>query len=262
MTKLLTRAGAILGFCVATVVSGAAAENAPSLDPLQGKWTVSKTNRDGRPYSQVIEIKQDKLRFQMRDADHAIRFVAQGTLQTEKAGPFQVLRLTRIEAGRSPDDLQPVDEDRSSIYMLRDDHLFLATNFDRDRQNERPSADEYVRGEALQPSAPAPGAGEAKLLGTWKLEVTMGDNTRDYELRISKPEGKLSAVLVSPRSGERPCRSIQFKDGELVVEVEREIQGNPAVIVYRAKLSGEELIGTVAVKGYEDQFSGKVKATR
>jgi hypothetical protein len=238
------------------------ADDTPSLDPLQGKWSVTKTNREGQRYSQVIEIKQDKLTFQIRNEEDQLRMAATGTVKLDKAGPFQVLSLSSIQAGRSMEELEPVDETRAVVYQVRDDKLFAAANFDRERENEKPGIDVYVRVAAGAGAATAPAAVEERLLGTWKLEVTWGDNTRDYNLRIAKSDGKLNATLISPRSGEHPCKSVQFKDGEWVIEVERELEGNPATFVYRAKLTGEELAGTVAVKGYEDQFSARIKGTR
>jgi hypothetical protein len=262
MAKTLMSAGAVVGLFFASVAWGTTAEDAPGLDLLQGKWTVAKTNREGRAYTHVLEIKTDRFVLQVRNPENELRLFAKGVVKAGKIGPFQVLRFTGIEAGRSPDDLQPVDDERSVVYAQRNERLFVAANFDRERENERPSADAYVRMETREVSGSAPASGEAKVLGTWKMDVTIGDNTSDYELKISRAGGNLKAVLVSPRSGEHPCKSAQFKDGELVVEVEREYGGNAVVVVYKAKLAGEELKGTVSARGFEEQFSGQITATK
>ena len=222
----------------------------------------TKTNREGDRYSQTIEIKLDKLTFEIRDADNQVRMAGKGKVKLEKAGPFQVLSLSDIQAGRSLDELEPVDETRAAVYRVVDGKLYVASNLDRERETERPGMDVYGLVTGTVEAAGSPVGDEGAVLGTWKLEVTIGDNTRDYELRIAKPDGQLKATLISPRSGEHACRSVQIKDGELVVEVEREVQGNPVIYVYKAKLSGQTLTGKVTVKGYEDQFSGQVKGTK
>ena len=54
-TQLLS---GLAGFCLPTIMalSALAADPSPSLDPLQGNWAATKTNREGRPYSQLIEV--------------------------------------------------------------------------------------------------------------------------------------------------------------------------------------------------------------
>ncbi len=262
MKGLILPAGLALGLCFIHAVNGAAAEPPPSLDPLQGKWTVAKTNQDGQPYSQAIEIRKDRLSFELRDAANEVRFAGKATIKAEKSGAFLAFVLSNIEAGRSTEDLRPVEESRAFLYRLQEDRLFVASNFDRERENERPQVDAYTRLENRAQPATGAAEGETKVLGLWKLEVTLGDSSRDYELRLSKAEGRLGAVLISPRSGERRCKSAEFKDGQLVVKVEREINGNAATIVYKARLDGDTLKGTVAVEGAEDQYSGQVKGTR
>lgn len=262
MRTLASTTLAIVVLSFVTLPSGLAAEAGPSLDGLQGKWTANHTGRDGRTATHVFELKNDQLQFQRRNAEGEVRFVAKATVKSEKAGPFRILRLTKIEAGRSADDLQSVDQERCLIYLLHDEHLFVAANFDEARDNEPPGMDSYTRQEGAPAAAAGPAGGEEKLLGTWNLEFTMGNTTRDYDLRITRPEGKLNAVLISPRSGEHPCKSIAYVGDELVLEIERTIQDTLATIVYRAKFNGDQLQGTAAIKGYEDQFRGTVKASK
>ncbi|MBI5388176.1 MAG: hypothetical protein HZA90_26220 [Verrucomicrobia bacterium] len=272
MKTRLTSAFAGLCFTGLIILSARAADPAPSLEPLQGKWSVTKTNREGRPYSQVIEIKKDQLTFQIFNAEERLRFVAKGiatrdqagpfTVKAQKAGPFGVLVVSDLRAGRSPEEMEPVDDCRALIYTLRDDTLFIASNFDKERDNEPPGAEAYVRQAATPSAASAASDSEAKLLGTWKLEVTIADNTLDYELRFAKANGRLEGTLVSPRSGEHKCKSVQWKDGELLVEIERELDGNRATYLYQGKLTAEVLSGKFSVKGHEDQVSASWKASK
>jgi len=251
-----------VSFFAAGVMPLFAAESSSGLDALQGKWSATKTNREGERYSQTLEIKKDKLTFQMLEPDNQVRFVAKGTVKTEKAGPLNVLTISGIEAGRSAEELSSVDDRRTSVYTLRGGRLILASNFDTERENERPGVEYYDHAETAKEAASAPSNAESKLLGKWKMEVTMGDNDLDYDLRIGKAGDKLEATVISPRSGEHKAKSVAFKDNELVIEVDREIEGNNVTFVYKAKLTGEELSGTATAKGFEDQFTGRFKARK
>jgi len=135
----------------------------------------------------------------------------------------------------------------------------LASNFDRERENEQPRVETYTRAETTKAAA---ADGESKLLGTWKLEVTLNDQDFDYDLRFAKTDGKLQATLISPRSGEHKAKSVSFKNNELALEMDRTIQDNEVTFVYEGKLSGETLSGSLKVKGFEDQVSGQWKARK
>lgn len=262
MPKTRTQAIITVGLFMAAALPAFSGENPPSLEPLQGKWSVTKTNQNGNRYSQLIEIKKDQLTFRIVGEDERVRLFAKGTVKAEKAGPFDALILSNIQGGRSEEELEPVDDDRASVYALRDGKLILAVNFDRERDNEKPGIDTYVRPAAAKEATAVPGDGDSKLLGDWKVEVSLGENSYDYVLRISKAEGKLDATMVSPRSGDHKCKSVTYDNGELVIELDREIQGNAVTFIYKAKLANDGFSGTVVVKGREDQYSGRWKASQ
>jgi len=262
MRQTLTQAFVIAGLLIATALPVIPAEAPPSLEPLQGKWSVTKTNREGSRYSQVIEITRDKFTFRATGEDQQVRLFAKGTVNVEKAGPFDALILSDIQGGRSEDELKPVDDRRASVYALRDGKLILAGNFDRERDKENPGVDAYVRLGVAAGAGGSSGDAESKLIGTWKVDVSFGEANVDYGLRITKADGKLAATLVSPRSGDHKCKSAVYKDGELVMEVDREIEGNAVTLIYKGKLTDEGLSGTAVVKGREDEFSGRWKASK
>jgi len=250
-------------FCLVTCLAMSASGAGPTLDELQGKWSTTRTNRDGQTYTIHLDIQKDRLDFELKDGEGTLRMVAHAKLKVEQAGPVQLLTIFDIEGGRSKDDMSPVDDSRAMIYTLRDGALYLASNFDRERGSERPSLDVYRKTSGATSSASSSGAtGADQILGTWKLEVVMGDNTRDYELRLSKTDGQLQGVLISPRSGERPCKSVTFKDGELVIEIVREINGTEFTMVYQAKLADGKLTGSAFAKGAEDQWKAEVRGSR
>ncbi len=248
----------VIGFFLACAAGFGA--DAPSLDALQGKWSATRPGREGQTVTLNLEINKDKLTFQISGPDGGVRLFAKGDVTAEKIGSFSVLKLSNIYAGRSAEETEKSGDDRQIIYALRDEGLTLASNFDKVRENEKPDAVTYTRvGKA--PTAPAPGA-EAKLLGKWNVEVKLGEDTRDYEFQITRADGKLAASVISPRSGEHKARAATFKDDTFTMEVDRDIEGNTVTFVYTGKLAGEELSGTVALKGFEEQFSGKWTAKK
>jgi ABC-type Na+ efflux pump permease subunit len=141
---------------------------------------------------------------------------------------------------------------------MREGKLILASNFDKERANEATGVETYDR-VATPASASSP---EDKLLGNWKVDVSLADQNVDYGLRIAKADGKLDVTLISPRSGEHKAKSATYKADELVMEFDRQYQGNSVTLTYRGKLKGDELSGTVTAKGFEDQYNGKWKAKK
>jgi hypothetical protein len=242
---------------VLVLLCGFARNHASELDVLQGEWTVAKTNQEGQAYSQLIQIEKDQFTFKILSADSKMLLISKGTVKATKAAPFDLLSITNIRAGRSEGEMQPIDDTRALVYTVRDGNFFLASNFDRERENEKPALERYVRA-ANADSANA----EAKLVGKWKMHVTLADNDYDYELRISKKGNGLEGVLISPRSGEHACKLVRLEKDNLTIKVEREIQDIKGTFVYKAKLNGSELVGQFAVRDHEDQLSGTWKASR
>ena len=241
-----------LGLCFAAAITAA---DSSSLDALQGTWSTKRTNQEGQVISQTLEFKQDRMTFKMTGADGELRFFAKGAAAVQKLGPFQALKLTAIQAGRSEDSAESVDDERTSVFVVDGDTLTLASNFDKTRSGQPPRADTYSRGKAAENTGP-------KLAGTWKMDMHIGENDADYELRFSETGGKLSATLVSPRSGEHKFRVVTWADERLTMELDRDFDGNAITLIYTGKLAADGLSGKVVAKGAEDQFSGTWKARK
>ena len=117
---------------------------ADDLQALTGKWVADRKDDQGRAFKQILEIKQDKFTFKiLRDGDE-LALYAKGEVKAEQAGPFKVAKFFKIEGGRSADDLQPVDDDRSVIYILNGNELTTAVNFDKERE-EPPTLTKYKK---------------------------------------------------------------------------------------------------------------------
>jgi hypothetical protein len=254
---------AICSVLLASLVVVSAAEISPALKSLQGRWTGERVNSEGGRNKAVLEIKDDKLEYRAFDGDGGLRFIAKGSLKVEKAGDLRALVITDIRAGREQDNLEPVDDDRTSVYALREGKLYLASGFDKPRDNERPRVEEFTKQEgAPRSSSSVDKPASDKLLGKWKMEAVLGDNTMDYGLRFEKAGDALQGTLISPRSGEYKAKSVTLKGDQFEMLVDRTIEGNDVTFVYKGTLKADSLAGTMAVKGYEDQFSGAFKATR
>lgn len=98
---------------------------------------------------------------------------------------------------------------------------------------------------AAPASAPATG-----IAGSWSVLVKLLEQDIDYELRIAEEGGKLEAILVSPRSGEHPFRSVTYEGGALRMEIERDIQGTRVTFVYEGRLEGHKLSGKVTAREF------------
>jgi hypothetical protein len=244
---------------LASAIASHCAELSSGLKALQGKWAGERKGRDGELYKFTLEFKGDKLTFEAKDPGGETRLMAKGTAKAEKSGAFNVLSLTDIRAGRSADDLQERDDTRASVYTLRDDKLYLASNFDKERENETPRVDEYTR---VAGSATASESKAANLSGTWNVDVALADQKFDYKLRVERGDDDYQTTFISPRSGEHKAKSTKLKGDDVEILIDRELQGNNTTFVYKGKLAQDKISGTVTVKGLEDQFTGTWTASR
>lgn len=249
-----------LTLCLAVLLSvSALAAEKSGLDDLQGKWSVTKTNREGDRYTQHLDIKDSRLTFEIRDSSGEVRLHAKGSIKAEKAGRLNILVISDIEAGRSTSDLEAVDGGRTSVFAVRDGKLVLVSNMDRERENQPPTLDTYSR-EQGGGAAAKPAPNMEKLLGKWDMELVVQDNTIDYELEFDKAEGGLQATLISPRSGKHKFKKVELKDGELEMEIDREIDGRETTLLYKGKQTASGLSGTVTANGIDGVATWK--ATR
>jgi len=245
---------------VSAAIAGAA-EISPALKSLQGKWNGERVNSDGKRSKATIEVKDDKMEYRAFNNDGELRFIAKGNLKIEKAGDLRVLVISDIRAGRDADNLEPTDDDRTSAYAVREGKLYLASGFDKARDNERPRIEEFTREEGGARSS-ADNPANDKLLGKWKMEMQLGEQNMDYNLRFEKTGDAVQGVVISPRSGEHNAKTVTLKGDQLEMLVDREIEGNDVTFVYKGTVKGDSITGTLQVKGQEDQFSGTFKATR
>lgn len=129
------------------VVNPAALLRASDLEALSGKWTADRKDDQGRAFKQVLEIQQAKFTFRiLSDQDDTVLY-AKGEVKAESLGPFKSARFYNIQGGRNASNLQPVDDERSVIYLPGEKELTMAVNFDRER-SEPPTAIKYTKASA------------------------------------------------------------------------------------------------------------------
>ena len=125
---------------------------ADDLETLAGKWTATKSNDEGKHYTQQMEIKKNKFTLKITDADGGTRLYAEGDVKVDKVGPYKTVVFSNIKAGESSTDSSPIDDTYTSIYKLQDDGTWLVVmNFDKQRdENQKPSLDAYRKAKQEQ----------------------------------------------------------------------------------------------------------------
>jgi uncharacterized protein (TIGR03067 family) len=123
---------------------------ADDLEALSGKWSVKKVNDQGQNITQTIEVKKDKFVFEILSSDDTVVLHGEGDFKLEKIGPFNAARFSHIRAGSSASNLDDVDDEFVSIYSLDGDNWTMASNFDKQRDGQKPGVDVYhhVKAEA------------------------------------------------------------------------------------------------------------------
>ena len=106
-----------LSFAVSLLAPSAL--RADDAELLAGKWSVNKTEQ-GQKLTQTIEIKKDKFTFEILNDGQAVLH-AEGDVKFDKLGPFNSVHFFHIRAGDSASNLQDVDEERTSVYLIDGD---------------------------------------------------------------------------------------------------------------------------------------------
>ena len=70
--------------------------------------------------------------------------------------PFSSAKFYHIRGGPSAGNMEEVEDEYVSVYVLDEDTWTLSSNFDKQRENQKPGVDVYKRAKA--PAAAAPKA--------------------------------------------------------------------------------------------------------
>jgi hypothetical protein len=91
--------------------------------------------------------------------------------------------------------------------------------------------------------AVAQAADKADPTGTWKFEVTRGDQKREQTLKLKLEGDKLTGALLGRNDQETKIEDATFKDNEVAFSVTREFNGNKVTTKYKGKLDGDTIKG-------------------
>ncbi len=121
----------LLNLTLAVALLAAGSLRADDMDRLNGKWSVKKVNDEGQNYTQTIEVNKGKFVFQILGTNDRVVIYSEGDLKLEKSGPFDSARFFHIRAGQSASNLDDLDDEYFSVYMLDGDTWTLASNLDK-----------------------------------------------------------------------------------------------------------------------------------
>lgn len=124
--------------------AGVLAADSAQLDKLQGKWQTTRTSEDGQKRTQTIELKKEKLIFQILDSSGEPALTVIANVKLQEAGPFHTLTVSNLKAGQDEDSLEPVEGDRAYVYQLGYQTLTIVSNIDEVRE-QPPTIDVYKK---------------------------------------------------------------------------------------------------------------------
>jgi len=106
-------------------------------------------------------------------------------------------------------------------------------------------------GSVQEPDPPRLSRAAQAYVGRWNLEVALGNRTAFCWLEI-EPSGFNTLVgrFVGTGGSARPISSVEFKDGEIAIQLPPQWERNPVTV--QARLEGGQLRGTVAGLGRND----------
>lgn len=95
-------------------------------------------------------------------------------------------------------------------------------------------------------AAPTEGnAADAAFLGRWDLTLSAPDREYPSWLEVTKQDGQLKARMTGRWGNARPLPKVEITNGTLVFVSPKEEEGSDQDLVFRGKLTGRTLTGTV-----------------
>src|SRR5215472_801623 len=86
-------------------------------------------------------------------------------------------------------------------------------------------------------------ADEKAIVGTWRLKFDPGDGqTHEPTLKITKDRAGLKGEF-SDGEHKLKVKGIQFKDRDLLIKLEGEVNGDPVTSTYKGKVEGDSIKG-------------------
>lgn len=134
--------------CVSYIGVSNAQEFSNELNQILGTWQTEK-EIEGNKAHYVMEIKKDStFKFWLKGAEDKVTYMyAEGKIKISKSGPFKMLKLYDLMAGQKEDKdtLEKTNFERNYVFQTGYKKMFLAANFDADRENEAPEVMLYKK---------------------------------------------------------------------------------------------------------------------
>ncbi len=106
------------------------------------------------------------------------------------------------------------------------------------------------------------GAESSTFVGNWNWNMTTRDGqTRESTLILKKEGDKWSATVKGPR-GETPAQDLKIAGHEISFKTERETQQGQMTALYKGKLQGDAIKGTIVIKNGDQTRDREWSATR
>lgn len=87
------------------------------------------------------------------------------------------------------------------------------------------------------------------IVGTWEWSLEVGPKGHKAKMVVREKDGKLSAVITAPDGKELTPKDMSAKDNRVTFTIRPEMGLMTVVMYHDGKLKGDEIIGTVKMKG-------------
>ena len=105
-------------------------------------------------------------------------------------------------------------------------------------------------------------ADEPSIVGTWEWALDVGPEGEKAKMVIKEKDGKLSAIITAPDGKKLPSEDLAVKDGRVTFTIRPEVGFVQIVMSHDGKLRGDEISGTVKIKGGLMRKDSKWQAKR
>lgn len=98
-------------------------------------------------------------------------------------------------------------------------------------------------------SAPQDDVKTSGIVGTWEWSLEVGPKGQKAKMVVREKDGKLSALMTAPDGKELTSKDIAVNDGRVTFTIHPEVGFMKMVMSHDGKLKGNDIIGTVKLKG-------------
>ena len=105
-------------------------------------------------------------------------------------------------------------------------------------------------------------ANEPSIVGTWEWALDVGPEGEKARMVVKEKDGKLSAIVTAPDGKKLPSEDLAVKDGRVTFTIRPEVGFVQIVMSHDGKWKGDEISGTMKIKGGLMRKESKWRAKR